>query len=107
MSKNLRFGKWFEVKTLKEHENLKKCGSLQYNEHGFARVQRGDYVGPGRYMLLQYDQRCPRNCCYDNVHEVIPAKHVASIIASEIRELAEILKQARTTSHEREVDSAV
>jgi hypothetical protein len=47
-------------------------------------------------MLCSYEQPCPRGCCQDQVHEVIRDKEVAKLICEEIRELAEILKAARS-----------
>lgn len=96
MARDIRRGKWFDIINEEQFKNLKQCGRLEYNSFWTARVQIGTYNGPGRYMVLSYQQRCPRNCCYDSVHEVMSVADVVDIIKEEMKELAELLKLART-----------
>lgn len=97
-SKDIKNGKWFDVQNAEQHQNLKRCGSLEYREFFVSRVQMGTYTGPGRYLVLSYQQRCPRNCCYDSVHEVIAACDVIQTAQEEIRELVDVIKTARGRS---------
>lgn len=85
MSRELTSGTWSTVKNKAEHDKLTKG----------ARVCRGEYVGPGKYLVLDYQERCPRNCCYDYVLEAIPATEVVDRIKEKILELADILKEAK------------
>lgn len=94
MKRSLKDGRWLNVTSPEEHESLKGYGVLKPKEYGFARVQIGNYNGPGKYMLLQYQQRCPRNCCYDDVNEVLTPEQVVSEAKKEIRELTELLREA-------------
>jgi hypothetical protein len=93
--RDIKDGKWFNVASKEQHTNLKTCGRLEYNSFWTSRVQIGEYLGPGRYMVLSYQQRCPRNCCDDSVHEVIPAANVVDMVKDEMRELADLLREAR------------
>lgn len=95
MRQALTDGRWFDVANEKEHANLAACGKLTYDSGNFARVQMGKYAGPGRYLLLSYQQRCPRNCCYDSVHEVLSAQEVVEETKEQMRELADLLKRAK------------
>lgn len=97
MSKELS-GNWFTIQDEAQFNNLKAYGSVAAKRNGrdfFARVQRGEYTGPGKYMLLQYSQRCPRNCCDDAVNEVLSASDVQEYAKEQIIELAKILKEAK------------
>lgn len=96
MTKRLQRGRWFDVATKEQHECLKRYGTLTVPSMPWgARVQIGTWTGPGRYMLLSYTQRCPRNCCDDDVYEVLSADEVVEVVRGEMRELAGILKQAK------------
>lgn len=88
--KSIKDGRWFNIESAEQHKTLKECGNI-VPKLGFARVQIGTYTSPGRYMLLQYNVRCPRNCCYDNVNEVLTEQQVIDIALKEIIELYEIL----------------
>jgi len=79
-------GQWKDVATAAEHKAIL---------HGH-RVQRGDFTGPGKYLYVRWSQPCPRGCCYDDCGELIPAAEVATEASYEMRELAEILKTARS-----------
>lgn len=94
---SLTAGRWFTVATKDQHDNLKRYGCLAPPKPNLwaARVQIGTWAGPGRYMVFQYTQRCPRNCCDDDVCKVIPADEVVAQVREEMRELASILKAAR------------
>lgn len=96
MGRDLTNGKWFDVLTQKQHQNLKRCGRLEYDDRYTSRVQKGTYTGPGRYMVLSYEQRCPRGCCYDSVHEVVSASTIVEEVRQEITNLASILREARS-----------
>lgn len=97
LKRNILEGIWFEVYNQVDHKNLKANGNPTIDESSWSvRVQKGEYAGPGRYYLMQYYQRCPRNCCYDNVNEVLAAYEVANEIKEIIKEAAQILKESRT-----------
>ncbi len=93
--RNLVDGKWFTVQNEQQHENLKSCGRLTYDSFWSARVRIGKYQGPGRYLVLSYQQRCPRNCCDDSVCEVIPAADITDMAKEKIKELVDLIKEAR------------
>lgn len=66
MNRDILEGRWIELKT-----------EAEFNEcFDRALVRKGEFNGPGTYKILAYDQRCPRNCCYDDVIEVVSAKQV-------------------------------
>ncbi len=92
---DLKKGRWFRVTSEEQHKRLKSHGTLDEKSSWTADIQKGKYVGPGLYMVLNYSQRCPRNCCYDSVYEVVPSSEVAEMVKAEMIELAEILKRAR------------
>ena len=95
MSRDLKDGRWFRVESEEQHKKLKSHGTLDPKSTWTTDVQKGEYVGPGLYMVLRYSQRCPRNCCYESVYKVVPATEVADMAKEEIIKLAEILKKAR------------
>lgn len=95
MRQALTDGRWFDIKNEQEFNNVKRCGNLIYNPDWQSRVQMGTYAGPGRYLLLSYQERCPRNCCYDSVYELLSAQQVVIESKEQMRELAETLKKAR------------
>jgi hypothetical protein len=96
VSKRFQDGRWFDVATKEQHDCLKRYGALAPPRQPWgARVQIGEWAGPGRYLLLQYHQRCPRNCCDDDVNNVYSAAEVAEAVRDDIRELAGILREAR------------
>lgn len=94
MNRSIKSGHWFNISSQEEHTNLKNYGSLMPKEYGSARVQIGKYNGPGKYMLLQYSQRYPRNCCYDDVNELLTPQEVTEEAKKEIIGFTEILKDA-------------
>lgn len=96
MKQNLNNGCWFKITNESEHKMLKKFGNLDNRYNIGARVQIGTFVGPGKYLVLQYQQRCPRNCCYDSVVEVLTSQEVIDQVKSEIIDLANLLREART-----------
>jgi hypothetical protein len=59
------------------------------------RVRKIHWEGPGWYYITKYEQRCPRNCCYDDVIKMVSAKARSDEVADEIRELAGQLREAR------------
>ena len=94
MSKNFSEGKWINLTSTKEaEERAKKANS---GSQADVWKIKNNWTGPGKYMELVYQQRCPRGCCYDCAYEIVSADEVAAEVAREIRDLAEILKAART-----------
>jgi len=94
--RDFKGGRWFTLATKAEHDTVKRYGRLD-RPPGWtmARVQIGQWNGPGRYLLLSYQQPCPRGCCTDDVCELIPAADVVEAVREEMRELAAVLKVAR------------
>jgi len=89
-------GQWFEIINEAQFTNVSKYGELAPEGLEWpSRVRKGDYVGPGRYLLLTYEQPCPRGCCYDYVRELISASQVMDEVREEMRELAGVLRRAR------------
>ncbi len=68
---------------------------LDFKKHKNGRCNYGEYNGPGKYRLLQYQQRCPRGCCYDDVVELVSATDIIKEIREKIIELSYIMKEAR------------
>lgn len=95
MKRSLQNGKWFELKSEEEHKQLKAYGSITPKDYGFANVQIGVFNGPGRYMLLHYNQRCPRDCCYEDVNEVLTVADVAKEAKQEMLNYAKIAHEAQ------------
>ena len=89
-------GRWFEIGSDAQFLNVSRYGELVPRVmESASRVRKGDYVGPGRYLLLVYEQPCPRGCCDDLVRELIPAGQVVDEVREEMRELAGVLRRAR------------
>ncbi len=59
------------------------------------RVRHLTWAGAGWYYVTTYEQRCPRNCCYDSVIRFDTAAERAAEVAEGMRELAEELRAAR------------
>ena len=78
---------WVKINSRETFDKLQRLQS--------SRCKRGDYSGPGLYATFCYQERCPRNCCYDSVIEMLDAKTVISLVKEKMIELAEILKKAR------------
>ena len=98
-SRDIQRHKWFDITSEEQFKQLLQDGG---NKGSFARVQTGKYQGPGRYMLLQYSQRCPRGCCYDNVNELLSAEEARSEVEEQMRDLENILQQTiEGDDHER------
>lgn len=72
-----------------------KYGQLTKFWEYTVRVHRGDYIGPGKYLCLDYIERCPRNCCNNTVRELISSKDVTEECKEQMCELAKLLKKAR------------
>ena len=88
-------GSWVRINSKTDFEWVKKYGNLSRQGLQFqARVQIGTWVGAGWYRVLQYSQRCPRGCCYDDVVEVVSAQDMADEFEEEIGELGTELRQA-------------
>lgn len=96
MKRDITEGEWIVIRSEYEHGKILSYGKLDAkNTDNFARVQIGKFTGPGYYLILSYQERCPRNCCYDSVREIIDSKGVALEVKEKITELAGILKNAR------------
>ena len=87
-----RSGKWM---AFSDQEGIRKhLAGLAWS----YRIKHIHWKVPGWYWVETYTQRCPRNCCDDNVIEFTYASVRATDIAHEIKELAESLKEAREKS---------
>lgn len=92
-SRNLEDGKWVQVRTECEYNVLRKHGNLDERFTEFAAVvQVGEFQGPGHYYVLEYSQRCPRNCCFDDVVEVLSAEEVCRELQEDLMPLYEQAK---------------
>lgn len=95
MRQQLTDGRWVYAQTEQQFNNLRRCGKLTHDSMSAASVQKGTFVGPGRYLLLEYEERCPRNCCELGVFELLSAQEVIEETKEQMREFAELLKTAR------------
>lgn len=99
--RNILNGRWVKIENEREFNNVLCYGKTNPTEAeklGWARVQRGKYDGPEKYYVLQYQQRCPRNCCWDDVVEILTREDVVQEIKESMSDLAIVLKQARTAA---------
>lgn len=97
MSRDIIDGKWFEITSQFDFDEILQYGDLGRDSSWMsARVQKGKFVGSGKYMLLKYTQPCPKHCCRDKVHELLTQEEVASELKSKIDELTEILAEAES-----------
>jgi hypothetical protein len=83
--RNIREGRWQHFPSESEYMQCRRR----------ARVQIGRYAGPGRYFVLRYEERCPRNCCDESVIEILTHDEVAVEVREEIIKLARILRAAK------------
>jgi hypothetical protein len=74
MSRNVLNGRIIEVSSQEEAHTITR---------GY-RVIDNKFTEPGRYMVLHYQQKCPRGCCYDDVCELISIKDVVEEIVYDI-----------------------
>lgn len=95
MDRDILSGQWFDIKSQDDFDTIRKYGGISPHSYLPARCQIGDYIGPGKYLLLRYSQRCPRNCCYDSVYELLSSKDVVEECKDKIGDLANLLKKAR------------
>jgi hypothetical protein len=86
---DLANGRWFKIESPEQHANLKKYGDPNTKTF-WADIQIGEYIGPGQYMLVQYTT----GRCGDMVNKVLTPQEVAKEAREQIRELADVLKQA-------------
>jgi hypothetical protein len=94
-TRHLTEGRWFAVQNAKQHANLAARGNLEGTGYSWGRVQKGKYAGHGQYILLSYEQRCPRNCCDDHVFEVLSAAEVVEECREQMVDLANMLSIAK------------
>ncbi len=84
MSRNITTGVWYAINN-EEHFNT-------VQSKGEPRVRYGKYYGPGRYYLLEYSQRCPRGCCFDDVNELMSESEAKDEIKEAIEHLQGIIE---------------
>lgn len=87
MSRNILDGKWVDILT---HQ--------QFNQFQNGRCNKGKFIGPGPYFILNYTQLCPRGCCYDDVTEIMfvdEAIKEIKEIKDKMADLAYLLKRVR------------
>lgn len=106
MSKDLLSGEFVFIRDADRHTNYLRYGRRKLPDD-FARVQIGEYAGPGYYLELNYTQPCPRGCCRDSVRELIPAIEVCDLISDQMRQLAGFLKEARFRRHVTESSTCI
>lgn len=74
MSRNVLNGRIVEISSKSEADKITEG----------CRVRDSKFTEPGRYMVLHYQQMCPRGCCYDSVCEIISVKDVIEEIVYHI-----------------------
>jgi hypothetical protein len=84
MKRSILEGKWVYVGSEKNFNVLQD-----------GRVNKGNYNGPGKYLLLEYQEKCPRGCCYDDVVELMSTSDVIYEVKEEMKDLANLLRTAR------------
>lgn len=62
------------------------------------RATRGEFKGAGWYLCVEYLERCPRNCCYDECLDKLHSEDVVEEVRKTMREWASLLKTAREYS---------
>lgn len=101
---SIRDGRWIKIENKEQHKNVLEYGKLAPSnlDEQFSRyrVQIGKFIGSGWYILLSYNQPCPRGCCRDSVSELIPNNDGILEIKEEMTELANVLKKARQYQNE-------
>jgi hypothetical protein len=95
--RNICDGLWYRLATEVQFDHLKTYGTMSPtgNQQRSADVQHGRWQGPGWYRMLAYGQHSHRYG-HELVHEVLTAEEVANEVCSDIRDMAEVLKQARS-----------
>lgn len=91
--RDLTTGKWFRINSQVEFDHVVRHGDLK-QDFAAADVTKGSYDGPGRYRYLSYQQRCPRNCCNDTVHELLTAIAFAKELEDAMEELRVLHREA-------------
>lgn len=100
MSEEITSGTWFNVATEDQHDSLKSYGTLNQKANKWmANRQLGRWQGPGWYMLRQYQGGSP---CYDDINKVCSAREVAEEARELMRDLADVLKDAKNYSQKEE-----
>ena len=86
MSRDLMHGTWHRISSKADFDSVQSG----------CRVKRGTYSGPGKYWEMVYQKRCPRNCCYDSVSEMLSAKEVLEECKEAAVSLANMMREARS-----------
>lgn len=84
MKYNIFEGRWIQINSLKEFDSYQN-----------GRCNKGEYSKPGKYMIFEYNQRCPRGCCYDDVVELVHSDDIVYEIKEKMTDLANLLKEAK------------
>lgn len=99
MKRDILNGLWCELTSKEQFAVLRCYGRLEKPALApMARIERGKWSGPGRYLLLTYEKRCPRNCCWDLVRELRSDAEVIAECRQKIRDLVQVIKTARSTA---------
>ena len=84
MGRNLLDGEYIEIKS-QEYFNKIQNGRANY----------GKFDGPGWYLKLNYREKCPKGCCYDDVVELLSSDDVIIEVQDKMKEYADLLKQSK------------
>lgn len=84
MRYNIFEGKWIHIKN-----------ELDFSSKQTGRCNKGEYSKPGKYMIFEYKQKCPRGCCYDDVTELVHSDDIIYEIKEKMTDLANLLKEAK------------
>lgn len=81
-----------EYQDKQKFETEKKLDAYCYG----YRVQKQEWTGPGWYFIFKYTQRCPRDCCYDDVIWAIDAAEYRKLLVEQGKEIAGRLSEIRS-----------
>ena len=81
-------GKWVYFNS-KEEIDLMASKSM-------CRIKIVNWTSIGWYFITNYQQKCPRGCCYDSVIEFTHKSDRMNAIRKEMRNLAGLLRSAPT-----------
>lgn len=95
MFRNISKYQYFKINSDYEFNNIVACGSLKYDNLRSVDIKRGNYKGPGWYVLLNYSECCSRNCCYKSINELLTKEDFIIEVKEQIKDLAYSLKELR------------